>query len=115
MKERVAVSWSGGKDSCFALYELLENDKYIVDSLFTTIIEDDKRISSHGVRESLLERQADSLDLPLRKMYIPANCPNGYYEEHMDRMLQSLKNDGVTAVMFGDIFLNDIREYRKAS
>ncbi|OCA85816.1 hypothetical protein A8F94_13165 [Bacillus sp. FJAT-27225] len=114
MKERIAISWSGGKDSCFALYTLLKDDKYIVDSLFTTIIKDDKRIISHGVRESLLEKQADSLGLPLKKMYIPVDCPNEIYQEQMDHMLGSLKKDGVTAVMFGDILLEDIRKYRES-
>ncbi|WP_059173883.1 diphthine--ammonia ligase [Bacillus sp. FJAT-27445] len=113
MKERIAVSWSGGKDSCFALYKLLQSDEYIVDSLFTTITEEYSRVSIHGVRESLLEMQADSIGFPLRKLYIPAECSNEVYQERMRGMLESLKKDGVTAVMFGDILLNDVKEYRE--
>ncbi|ALC91369.1 hypothetical protein AM500_17365 [Bacillus sp. FJAT-18017] len=113
MKDRIAISWSGGKDSCFALYKVLQSGNYIVDSLFTTIVEEDHRISSHGVKESLLEKQADSLGLPLRKMYVPRECPNHVYQEKMASMLESLKKDGVTSVVFGDIFLEDIKEYRE--
>lgn len=114
MKERIAISWSGGKDSCFALYKLLQSDKYIVDSLFTTITEEYSRISIHGVRESLLEKQAESLGFSLRKVYIPAQCSNEIYQERMNGMLDSLKKDGVSAVMFGDILLEDVKEYRES-
>ncbi|WP_316568183.1 diphthine--ammonia ligase [Neobacillus sp. YIM B06451] len=112
MKERIAISWSGGKDSCFALYKLLQSDEYIVDSLFTTITEEYSRVSIHGVRESLLDKQAESLGFPLRNLYIPANCSNEVYQARMSGMLESLKKDGVTAVMFGDILLEDVKEFR---
>ncbi|WP_053365878.1 diphthine--ammonia ligase [Bacillus sp. FJAT-27245] len=114
MTERIAISWSGGKDSCFALYKLLKSDDYIVDSLFTTITEEYSRISIHGVRESLLEKQTESLGFPLRKVYIPAECSNEIYQERMDGMFESLKKDGVSAVMFGDILLEDVKEYRES-
>ncbi|WP_181884368.1 diphthine--ammonia ligase [Neobacillus piezotolerans] len=113
MKERIAISWSGGKDSCFALYQLLQSDEYIVDSLFTTITEEYSRVSIHGVRESLLEKQADSLGFPLKKVYIPAECSNEIYQERMDGIMESLKKAGVTAVMFGDILLEDVKSYRE--
>ncbi|WP_409275127.1 diphthine--ammonia ligase [Neobacillus sp. SCS-31] len=112
MKERIAISWSGGKDSCFALYKLLQSDQYIVDFLFTTITEEYNRVSIHGVRESLLDKQAESLGFPLRKLYIPANCSNEVYRARMSGMLELLKKDGVTTVMFGDILLEDVKEYR---
>ncbi|CEG26460.1 diphthine--ammonia ligase [Bacillus sp. B-jedd] len=113
MKERIAVSWSGGKDSGFATYKLLQEGNYIVDSLFTTITEDYQRVSIHGIRENLLEKQAESLGLPLRKMYIPKDCPNEVYQQRMDEMLESLQKEGITAVMFGDILLEDVRSYRE--
>lgn len=113
MKERIAVSWSGGKDSGFAIYKLLQEENYLVDSLFTTITEDYQRVSIQGVRESLLEKQAESLGMPLRKMYIPKDCPNEIYQQRMDEMLESLQKEGITAVMFGDILLEDVKTYRE--
>ncbi|KAA0546063.1 diphthine--ammonia ligase [Bacillus sp. BGMRC 2118] len=113
MKEKVAVSWSGGKDSAFALYRLIKEDNYIIDSLFTTITEDVNRISIHGVREQLLERQAASLGYPLRKMYIPLECSNEVYNERMDSQLLELKGEEIDTVMFGDIHLEDVRAYRE--
>lgn len=113
MKEKIAVSWSGGKDSTFALYMLLKDDKYMIDSLFTTITEGVNRISIHGVRESLLEKQAESLGLPLRKMYIPMECSNEMYNERIEEQLRELKKEGIHTVMFGDIFLEDVRNYRE--
>ncbi|WP_158587615.1 diphthine--ammonia ligase [Neobacillus notoginsengisoli] len=114
MKERIAISWSGGKDSGFALYKLLQKGTYIVDSLFTTITEEYSRVSMHGVRECLLEKQAESLELPLRKMYIPKECPNEVYQLRFDELLESLKKEGVTTVMFGDICLGDVKKYRES-
>ncbi|MBM6616897.1 diphthine--ammonia ligase [Bacillus suaedaesalsae] len=113
MKEKIAVSWSGGKDSTFALYILLQSDQYMVDSLFTTITEDVNRISIHGVRESLLEKQAESLGFPLRKMYIPKECSNEIYNERLVEQLRELKKEEIHTVMFGDIFLKDVRKYRE--
>lgn len=113
MKERVVVSWSGGKDSSLALYHLLKNERYTVDSLLTTVTEGYKRISVHGVRESLLEDQAKSLGIPLRKMYIPQESSHPIYKKRMDEQLKQIKEDGINTVMFGDIFLEDVRSYRE--
>ncbi|MFZ3579830.1 diphthine--ammonia ligase [Virgibacillus sp. DJP39] len=113
MKERVVVSWSGGKDSSLALYHLLKDDRYTVDSLLTTVTEGYKRISVHDVRESLLDDQAKSLGIPLRKMYIPQESSHSIYKERMDEQLKQIKEDGINTVMFGDIFLEDVRSYRE--
>lgn len=113
MKEKIVVSWSGGKDSAFALYKLLKSEQYEVDSLLTSVTEGYNRISIHGVRESLLERQAESLGIPLRKMYIPQECSNEIYQNIMNDQLQQLKKEGIETVMFGDIFLEDVRSYRE--
>ncbi|MDC3417562.1 diphthine--ammonia ligase [Aquibacillus salsiterrae] len=113
MKEKIAVSWSGGKDSTLALYKLLQEDNYIVDSLFTTITEGYNRISVHGVREALLEQQAESIGIPLRKMYIPQESSHNIYKERMTEQLKQMKKDGIETVMFGDIFLEDVRAYRE--
>lgn len=113
MKERVVVSWSGGKDSSFALYKILQSNQYKVEALLTTITEGFNRISVHGVRESLLENQADSLNIPLTKMYIPQESSHEIYKKRMDEQLQYFKNEGIETVIFGDIFLEDVREYRE--
>ncbi|OIJ14072.1 ATP-binding protein [Anaerobacillus arseniciselenatis] len=113
MKEKIVVSWSGGKDSAFALHKLLLSDQYEIDSLLTSVTEGYQRISIHGVRESLLEKQAESLGIPLRKMYIPQECTNEIYQDIMNDQLQQLKKEGIETVMFGDIFLDDVRAYRE--
>jgi uncharacterized protein (TIGR00290 family) len=113
MKERAAVSWSGGKDSTFALYKMLKANDYQIDSLLTTITDGVNRISVHGVRESLLEKQAASLNIPLKKMYIPQNSSNEVYQQRIEEQLIELKNEGIETVIFGDILLEDVRAYRE--
>jgi uncharacterized protein (TIGR00290 family) len=113
MMESILVSWSGGKDSALALYEILKDKNYQVTGLLTTLTEGYDRISMHGVRRILLERQADSLGFPLEKIYISQNASNEEYEANMRQVLSKYKADGVTAVVFGDIFLEDLRKYRE--
>ncbi len=113
MAEPVVVSWSGGKDSAFALYEVLKSREYEVAVLLTTVTEEYDRISIHGVRSVLLERQAASLNLPLRVVYIPKDCTNAEYESRMVEALMPLAWEGVRTVVAGDIFLADVREYRE--
>ncbi|RLQ96071.1 Dph6-related ATP pyrophosphatase [Falsibacillus albus] len=113
MAERIVISWSGGKDSAFALYKILKEGEYIVDSLLTTITEGYNRISIHGVREDLLEEQAESLGIPLRKMYIPQNSSDADYQKIMIEKLREIKREGINTIMFGDIFLEDVRLYRE--
>ncbi len=114
MKPKIAVSWSGGKDSTLALFKLLQDDQYEVDCLVTTITEEVNRISIHGVRESLLELQAAAIGLKLYKIYIPLQCTNELYEERMLEGLNKLKEQNIHHMMFGDIFLEDVRQYREA-
>jgi uncharacterized protein (TIGR00290 family) len=111
MREKVLVSWSGGKDSALALYELA--DAYEVVALLTTVTEGYDRISMHGVRSSLLERQAEALGYPLEKLLIPQACTNDEYEARMRAALTRHREAGVTAVVCGDIFLEDVRRYRE--
>lgn len=113
MAERIVISWSGGKDSALALYKVLKEEKYVVDSLLTTITEGYNRISIHGVRETLLEEQAKSLGIPLRKVSIPQNSSNDIYQERMNEKLTQIKSEGIHTIMFGDIFLEDVRRYRE--
>lgn len=111
--ERVLLSWSGGKDSAMTLYELRKMGAYEVAALLTTITEGYDRISMHGVRTTLLERQATSLGAPLHKLYIPSGCSNEQYEAAMRVALTHYQAQGVNACAFGDLFLRDIRAYRE--
>jgi uncharacterized protein (TIGR00290 family) len=108
----VLMSWSGGKDSCVALYELQRSDDYEVAGLLTTVTRDYDRISMHGVRRELLAHQARSLGLPLREVFITAGATNDDYEAAMAEALVEARASGVEAVAFGDLFLADIRAYR---
>jgi len=111
--EKVLFSWSGGKDSALALYETLHSENYEVTSLLTTITEDYDRVSLHGVRRALIEQQARALGLPLTKVFIPKDCSNGDYEARMRDTLAGFKQNGVSRVAFGDIFLEELRKYRE--
>ncbi len=113
MTEQVLFSWSGGKDSAFALYELQKQQRYEIAALLTTITQDYDRISMHGVRRVLLEQQAESLGLPLEKILITNHATNAEYETKMRALLEKYKQLGVNAVVFGDIFLIDLRKFRE--
>jgi len=111
--EDVLFCWSGGKDSAMALHALREGRDYRISALLTTITEEYDRISMHGVRRALLERQAESLGLPLHAVLIPPQCINATYEERMKEALALHFARGVRRVAFGDIFLEDLRVYRE--
>ncbi len=112
MTEKILLGWSGGKDSSMALYELKRLGKYEI-VLLTTVTEQYDRISMHGVRAALLEKQAESLGCRLEKVYISPECSNEEYEKKMEDTMSKYKAMGVTKVAFGDLFLEDIREYRE--
>lgn len=111
-KEKVIFCWSGGKDSALALYKTIQEDKFEVVALLTTLNEHYKRVSMHGIREELLEVQADSIGLPLIKMYVKEGT-NSEYERRMEEVLLEYKSKGITKIIFGDIFLEDLRSYRE--
>lgn len=114
MKDKVILSWSGGKDSAMVLHALLESSRYEVVSLLTTISEQYGRVSHHGVRVELLEQQAASLGICLNKLYLPgASCSFEDYEAIMKKAMLEYKNKDVLTVAFGDVFLQDLREYRE--
>ena len=113
MKEKVLMCWSGGKDSAMALFELQKLQKFEVVALLTTVTQDYERISMHGVRRVLLEQQAASLGIPLEIVFISKNCSNQDYESKMQAVLEKYKLQGVTSVVFGDIFLEDLKKYRE--
>jgi uncharacterized protein (TIGR00290 family) len=113
MVEKVVFTWSGGKDSALALYEIQKRDDQEVVALLTTLTEDYDRISMHGVRRILLERQANSLGLPIEKVYLSKDSSNVETEAKMREVLQKYLMAGVSSVVFGDIFLEDLRKYRE--
>ena len=96
-----------------ALYRILERKEFEVSCLLTTVTDRFHRASMHGVREELLDLQAQSLGIPLEKIMIPYPCPNQVYEEKMSNVLSAWKLKGVTHAIFGDLFLEDIRKYRE--
>ena len=104
--------WSGGKDSALALYRVLQERQFEVIALLTTVNGQFRRISMHGVREALLERQAEATGLPLVKVIVNEGS-NAEYERNMEAALLELKARGATHVLFGDIFLEDLRAYRE--
>jgi len=113
-KEKAIFCWSGGKDSALALYKICLENKYEVVALLTTLNATFKRISMHGVREELLDLQATSIGIPLIKMYVSEGT-NDEYEKEMESLLLKYKEQGVTKVIFGDIFLEDLRTYRETN
>jgi len=112
MSERIVLSWSGGKDCALALHELRRSG-YDVAALLTTVTEGSERVGMHAVRRELLERQVGSLGLPLREIAIPPFPSNEVYEQRMREVLDGCLADGIRAVAFGDLFLEDIRSYRE--
>ena len=106
--ERAVVSWSTGKDSAWALHEARRD--FEVAGLLTTL--SDFRVSMHGVREELLDAQAHALGLPVIKVPLPTPCPNDAYESAMTQALSRVRALGATRIVFGDLFLRDVRDYR---
>jgi uncharacterized protein (TIGR00290 family) len=107
------LSWSSGKDSAFALHEVRRAGDLDVVGLLTTVTTAFSRVAMHGVRDSLLDRQATATGLPVHKVGIPSPCSNADYEQLMAAALTRAISDGVTHIIFGDLFLEDIRAYRE--
>ena len=112
-RPKALVAWSGGKDSALALHEIRTAGEYEVVSLLTTVTQDYDRISMHGVRRALLERQAEALGLPLEIVFISKTDTNADYEAKMAETLTRYQTLGVSTVVFGDIFLEDLRQHRE--
>lgn len=107
------MSWSSGKDSALALHEVLQDDGIDVVGLLVTMNSDSDRVAMHAVRRTLLEKQAAALGLPLHLVQLPWPCPNSEYERLLTEALDAARADGVDAIVFGDLFLADIRAYRE--
>jgi len=111
--EKAWLSWSSGKDSAWALEVARRDERLEIVGLLTTVTEPFGRVSTHGVREELLEAQAHSVRLPLYRVPLPFPCPNEAYERAMRSALERARSQGVTTLVFGDIFLADVRAYRE--
>jgi uncharacterized protein (TIGR00290 family) len=106
------LSWSSGKDSAWALHVLRQRSEFEVVGLLTTINLAADRVAMHAVRSELLREQAAAAGLPLHAVGIPWPCSNADYEAAMSAALQRAKDDRITVMAFGDLFLEDIRTYR---
>jgi diphthamide synthase (EF-2-diphthine--ammonia ligase) len=113
-KKRVTISWSGGKDSAFALYKILSVGTYHVVHLHTVVNAETKRVSMHGVHEKLLMRQAEALGIPLEILYMESSANHDNYTQLMTRFYKRCAGQGIEGVVFGDIFLEDLKIFRES-
>ncbi len=113
MKERILLSWSGGKDSALALRSLFTDKQFDIISLLTTVTDEYDRVSMHGLSRSLLEAQAASLGIPVDIIRIPARASNAMYGRAMGEAMERWRGRSVRTVAFGDIHLADVRKYRE--
>ena len=112
-KPRALISWSSGKDSAFSLHEVRRAGEFEVVGALTTVTETFDRVSIHGVRQQVLRAQCEAAGLPQRIVPIPFPCPNEIYEARMGEAVAAAVRDGITHMIFGDLFLADIRAYRE--
>src|SRR6185437_8047531 len=113
MPKKAVFNWSGGKDSSLALCKILKEGEYKIETLLTTLSGQYQRISMHGVREILLESQAESLGIPLQKIYLPEMASMENYDDIMYATMSGLKSQDINHSIFGDIFLEDLKKYRE--
>jgi uncharacterized protein (TIGR00290 family) len=111
--KRVLLSWSSGKDSAWTLGVLQKDTGVTVVGLLTTFNESADRVAMHAVRHVLVEAQARAADLPLWPVMLPSPCSNEIYEARMQQAIERARQEGVTHMAFGDLFLEDIRAYRE--
>ena len=116
--KNILMSWSGGKDSAWALHVLRSTEKFKnefeVAGLLTTVNERFGRVAIHGFREELLERQTAAAELPLWRVPLPFPCSNEEYESRMSVVCERAVREGLVGIAFGDLFLEEIRAYRVA-
>lgn len=111
-KTPITISWSGGKDSAYALFRVMETGAYDIRSLHTVFDSELKRVGLHGVPEHLIEAQAAALGIPLEKIYLPKDNSHESYERVIKNFCMSKKEEGINHIMYGDIFLEDLKAYR---
>jgi uncharacterized protein (TIGR00290 family) len=112
-RPKALISWSSGKDSAFSLHEIRRAGQYDVVGALTTVTETFDRVSIHGVRREILLAQLDAAGLPPCIVPIPYPCPNAIYEARMGDAVARAVQDGISHIIFGDLFLADIRAYRE--
>jgi uncharacterized protein (TIGR00290 family) len=112
-RPKALISWSSGKDSAFALHEVRRAGEFDVVGALTTVTETFGRVSIHGVRQEILHAQLDAAGLPARIVPIPYPCPNEIYEARMGEAVARASREGISHIVFGDLFLADIRSYRE--
>lgn len=112
-RQRVALSWSSGKDSAWTLYRLRQDPDIEVVALVTTVNEAFSRVVMHAVRQELLRAQAEAAGLPLIEVPIPYPCSNADYESRMRVLIERLRGERIERMAFGDLYLTDIRAYRE--
>ena len=111
-RPKALLSWSSGKDAAWALHVLRETGEVEVVGLLTTTNAAFDRVAMHGVREVLLEAQAEAVGLPLWKVPLPWPCSNEAYQACMARVCAEAVEQGIEVMAFGDLFLEDVRDYR---
>lgn len=112
-KHKIVLSWSGGKDSAITLQRLLREDRFSVDRLLVSINESTNRVSMHGVRKELIEKQVKVLGIPVTFLKLPENPSMDEYNFLLEEQMINLMKEGFTHAAFGDIFLEDLRGYRE--
>jgi uncharacterized protein (TIGR00290 family) len=112
-RPKALISWSSGKDSAFALHEVRRSGEFDVVGALTSVTETFGRVSIHGVRQEILQAQCEAVGLPSRIVPIPYPCPNEMYEARMGEAVAKAVQDGITHMIFGDLFLADVRAYRE--
>lgn len=112
-KPKAWMAFSSGKDSVWALHQSILSGDFDIVGLLTTVTDPYDRVSMHGVRRSLLDRQSQELGIPLVIVSIPATCTNEIYERKMADAMKRAKAEGITHIIFGDLFLEGIRKYRE--
>lgn len=113
MKKKALMNWSSGKDACYALWQVLQAGSYQVDFLFTTLSAPYRRVSMHGLSEALLDAQAARVGIPLRKAWLPEQASMEQYNALMQQEMDFMRGQGISASIFGDIFLEDLKQYRE--
>jgi uncharacterized protein (TIGR00290 family) len=112
-RPKALISWSSGKDSAFALHEVRRSGEFEVVGALTTVTETFGRVSIHGVRQEILLAQCEAAGLPPRIVPIPYPCPNAVYEARISEAVANAVQEGISHIIFGDLFLADIRAYRE--
>jgi uncharacterized protein (TIGR00290 family) len=111
--DNIILNWSSGKDASFAFFLLKRDKQYHISALLTAVSAQFKRVSMHGTRMEVLEKQAELMQIPLEKIYVPENADMETYNKTLENKLISFSEKGICTYAFGDIFLEDLRRYRE--